>query len=69
MWGSTSSAMPMPVSVTAISTRAVAPARVPRTETVTEPSSVNLTALPTRFIAACRMRPASPEKPRGRSGA
>ena len=33
--------------------------------TTTSPCSVNLTALPTRFISTCRMRPASPSMPSG----
>ena len=63
-------AMPMPVSRTM--NRSVMSSSVRRstvTSTTTSPSSVNFTALPTRFRMICRRRPASPMSASGISGA
>ncbi len=59
-WSSRSAGMPMPVSLTTIVSR-VRPSRpMPLTSTSTWPVSVNLTALPSKLVMICRMRPTSP---------
>ena len=65
-----STGMPMPVSITVISTRSqAAPGRLARrTWMETQPRSVNLSALPTRFTSTCRRRSVSPSTRTGTSG-
>ena len=72
---SRSGGMPMPVSLTAISTsqreRSVpSPSTTgwPESSTSTSPRSVNFTALVSRLSTTCRMRPRSPRRAGGRLG-
>ena len=59
----------MPVSVTSTRSRTVPAAAASRpTRTVTPPSSVNFTALATRFTSTCRSRPGSPRTTAGTAG-
>ena len=64
-----SAGMPTPVSVTVkCSSTSSVPRDSVRTRTTTSPSSVNLIALPARFITTCRNRPGSPISMSGTSG-
>ena len=64
-----SAGMPMPVSATASTTRHVSPCSSSMaTVTVTPPSRVNLTALPSRLSSTWRSRPGSPLRVRGMPG-
>ena len=62
----TSAGMPIPVSATekASSQRSTA-SGLPSIRTVTEPVSVNFSALPTRLVTICRSRRASPTSAAG----
>ena len=65
----TASGMPIPVSETSIRNIADDSVRCNTSaDNATEPSEVNLTALPSRFARTCCNRPLSPEKPVASAG-
>ena len=59
--------MPMPVSRTSARSHSEPSRAIGRIARTTSPSSVNLTALPTRLLRICRSRTGSPRIWRGRS--